>query len=41
LLYYKSEAKENSGRRPPYELKIEVKPENTSDKDFELILNKA
>ena len=41
LFFYKSEAKLNSGERPPYEIKIEAYTEAFKDKDLELILNKA
>jgi len=39
LLFYRQEARENSGERAPYELKIDVKQEKTTSDDYEMILN--
>ncbi len=39
LLFYRQEARENSGERAPYELKIEMKTETTTNDEYEMILN--
>ena len=39
MLFYKSEIRENTGERPPYEINVQVKSDQTTDKDFELLLN--
>lgn len=31
----------NTGERPEYDIKVETQTEETTDKDFELILNQA
>jgi hypothetical protein len=41
MIFYKSDAKLNSGERPPYEIKVEAFTESLKSKDLELILNKA
>jgi hypothetical protein len=41
LLFYRQEARENSGERAPYELKIDLKNEATTNDDYEMILNQA
>lgn len=33
--------RENSGQRSPYKIRVEAHSDTTSDKDLELILNKA
>jgi hypothetical protein len=41
MLFYRQEQLGNMGERPKYEIKVEAFTEATSDKDFELIFNKA
>ena len=41
LVFYRQESIENTGERASYEIRVEVKEEDTSDKDFELYFNQA